>query len=107
MVLAHSWDAYIDDHGEVVMEVDYTLDTANPDPAARLRSLLRVPGGNDFYGVMRTDMLRRVGEHHSYYNADRTFVAGLVLQGTVPPGARGPLLPPRPPRPRLARRQPA
>ncbi len=82
VVLAHSWDAYIDDHGEVVMEMDYPLDTANPDPAARLRSLLHVPGGNDFYGVMRTDMLRRVGEHHSYYNADRTFVAGLVLQGT-------------------------
>ena len=82
VVLAHSWDAYNDDHGQVVMEMDYPLDTANPDPAARLRSLLHVPGGNDFYGVMRTDMLRRVGEHHSYYNADRTFVAGLVLQGT-------------------------
>ena len=39
------------------------------------------PRGNDFYGVMRTDMLRRVGEHDSYYNADRTFVAGSVLQG--------------------------
>ena len=81
VVLAHSWDAIIDDHGEVVREVPYELDTDDPRPAVRLRSLLYVPGGNDFYGVMRTDMLRRVRPHDTYYNADRTFVAELVLQG--------------------------
>ena len=81
-VLAHCREGFIDDAGELILEVDYRLDTANPDPAARLASLLVEPGGDDFYGVMRTHVLRRVGEHDSYYGADRTFVAGLVLQGT-------------------------
>ena len=81
VVLAHSWDALIDSEGRVVEQAPYALDTADPDPAARLRSLLRTPGGNDFYGVIRTDVLRRVPPHGTYYNADRTFVAGLVLQG--------------------------
>jgi glycosyltransferase involved in cell wall biosynthesis len=80
-VLAHAWDAVIGDDDEVLLEVPYPLDTDNPDPAARLRSLLHTPGGNDFYGVMRTDMLRRVGGHDTYYNADRTFMAKIVLEG--------------------------
>lgn len=81
-VLTHAWDAVIDAAGETVHKQPYALDTANPDPAARLHSLLYVPGGNDFYGVIRTDVLRDVGEHGSYYNADRVFVAGLALRGT-------------------------
>jgi glycosyltransferase involved in cell wall biosynthesis len=81
IVLAHSWDAVVDDAGAVIRSAPYELDTDDPDPAVRLRSLLRTPGGNDFYGVIRTDVLRRLGAHRSYYNADRTFMAGLVLQG--------------------------
>jgi glycosyltransferase involved in cell wall biosynthesis len=81
VVLAHSWDAVIDDAGKVLRSVPYDLATDDPDPAVRLRSLLRTPGGNDFYGVIRTDVLRRVGPHRSYYNADRTFMAGLVVRG--------------------------
>ena len=56
-------------------------DTDDPDPAVRLRSLLRTPGGNDFYGVIRTEVLRRIGPHRGYYNADRTFMASLVVRG--------------------------
>ena len=81
VVLVHAWDAVIDDHGRTVREVPYELDTDDPDPAVRLRSLLRTPGGNDFYGVMRTEMLRRVGGHDTYYNADRTFMAKVLMQG--------------------------
>jgi glycosyltransferase involved in cell wall biosynthesis len=81
VVLAHAWDALVDEHGEVLREVPYPLDTADPRPAVRLRSLLREDGGNDFYGVIRADVLHRVPPHDSYYNADRTFMAGLVLQG--------------------------
>jgi glycosyltransferase involved in cell wall biosynthesis len=80
-VLVHAFDAIIDEGGEVVRTTPYSLDTANPRPSARLRSLLYVPGGNDFYGVIRTEVLRRVDPHGSYYNADRTFVASLCLQG--------------------------
>lgn len=80
-VLVHAFDAIIDERGEVIRREPYTLDTANPRPSARLRSLLYVPGGNDFYGVIRLEVLRRVDPHGSYYNADRTFVASLALQG--------------------------
>jgi glycosyltransferase involved in cell wall biosynthesis len=80
-VLVHAYDAIIDERGQIVRAEPYPLDTANPSPSARLRSLLYVPGGNDFYGVIRTEVLRRVDPHGSYYNADRTFVASLCLQG--------------------------
>jgi glycosyltransferase involved in cell wall biosynthesis len=80
-VLAHCWDALIDEEGEVLQDLPYALDTANPSPSARLRSLLYTPGGNDFYGVIRTDTLRRIGPHGTYYNADRTIVASMCLNG--------------------------
>ena len=80
-ILVHAWDARIDPEGKVSEPTPYVLDTANPSPAARLRSLLRDPGGDDFYGVMRTDVLVRRGPHDSHFNADRTFMAGLVLYG--------------------------
>ena len=53
----------------------------NPSPSARLRSLLYTDGGDDFYGIIRTDVLIRIGPHGSYFNADRVFVAGLSLYG--------------------------
>jgi glycosyltransferase involved in cell wall biosynthesis len=81
VVLAHAWDAFIDEDGDVIRPVPYRLDTADPRPPVRLRSLLYVPGGNDFYGVIRTDVLRRIAPHDSYHNADRTFVASLALEG--------------------------
>jgi glycosyltransferase involved in cell wall biosynthesis len=80
-VLAHCADAVIDETGAVVERPPYLLDTHDPRAAVRLRSLLRCPGGNDFYGVIRTEVLRNVRPHGTYYNADRTFMAGLVLAG--------------------------
>ncbi len=80
-ILVHAWDARIDSEGNMSVPTPYVLDTANPSPSARLRSLLRDPGGDDFYGVMRTDVLLRRGPHGSHFNADRTFMAGLVLYG--------------------------
>jgi glycosyltransferase involved in cell wall biosynthesis len=79
--LVHCWGARIDAEGHRSEPSPYALDTANPSPSARLRSLLRTSGGDDFYGFIRTDVLRRVGPHGSYFNADRTFVAGLALYG--------------------------
>ena len=79
--LVHCWDARIDPDGNRLPDRPYTLDTENPSPSARLRSLLYVNGGDDFYGVIRTDVLSRIGPHGSYFNADRVFVAGLSLYG--------------------------
>jgi len=81
MVLAHSWDAFIDENGDVIRPVPYILDTANRSASARLKSLLYVSGGNDCYGVVRRDAFAAVGGHKSYHNADRVFVAALALQG--------------------------
>jgi glycosyltransferase involved in cell wall biosynthesis len=82
VVLAHAADAAIDERGEVIATLPYELDTANPDPAARLRSLLYVSGGNDDYGVMYTDVIRRVAPYGAGgYGSDRVFVASMLLQG--------------------------
>jgi glycosyltransferase involved in cell wall biosynthesis len=79
--LVSCYDARIDADGNRLRDSPYRLDTSNPSPALRLRSLLYTQGGDDFYGVIRTDVLRRLGPHGSYFNADRVFVAGLALYG--------------------------
>ncbi len=86
-ILVHCWDARIDIDGNRSAPTPYTLDSSNPSPSARMRSLLRDQGGDDFYGVIRTDVLLRRGPHGSHFNADRNFVVGLALYGpfrTVP-----------------------
>ncbi|MFZ4150416.1 glycosyltransferase family 2 protein [Streptomyces pseudogriseolus] len=81
VILAHSDQAVIDADGKVKVPYAYTLDTGSPHAPERFRSLLFEPGGDDFYGVMRADVLRRVKPHDSYHHADRTFVAELTLHG--------------------------
>jgi polysaccharide pyruvyl transferase WcaK-like protein/glycosyltransferase involved in cell wall biosynthesis len=81
VVLAHSLDAMIDENGAIIHQAPYPLRTDGPDPAVRLRSLLRTPGGNDFYGVVRTEVFRHIGGQGSYHNSDRTFVAAVSLYG--------------------------
>ncbi|MEO6512728.1 MAG: glycosyltransferase [Nocardioides sp.] len=81
-VLAHSWHVTIDDQGEVIADDPYPLDTANRSPRARLRSVLRTsPGGTDFYGVIRTEVLRSVRPQRDHYNSDRRWVTELALAG--------------------------
>lgn len=81
IVLAHSWNAIIDERGRVTQPFDYTLATDSPHAPTRFRSLLLDTGGDDFYGVMRSEVLRKVRPHNSYHHADRVFVASLTLFG--------------------------
>jgi glycosyltransferase involved in cell wall biosynthesis len=82
VVLAHAGDGIIDESGEVLELSDYRVDTANPQPAARLRSLLYIPGGNDDYGVMYTDRIRSLPPYGTGgYGSDRVFTAAMALQG--------------------------
>lgn len=81
VVLAHAYEAFIDENGALIRPVEYRLATDSSDPSKRLHSLLHEFGGDDFYGVMRTELLRQVPHHNSYHNADRTFMAQIVLQG--------------------------
>lgn len=81
VVLAHSWNAIIDSAGEIVEPFEYQMATDSPHAPERFRSLLFAPGGDDFYGVIRADVLRRVAPHDSYHHADRTIVAEIALHG--------------------------
>lgn len=97
VVLAHSWTAAIDGADRLTQALPYPLTTDSASAPERFRSLLFGAGGDglggaldddygviradDFYGVIRTDVLHRVRPHDSYYYADRTFMAEIVLQG--------------------------
>jgi glycosyltransferase involved in cell wall biosynthesis len=81
VALVHVHDGLIDESGTVTTVPAYALETSRPEPHVRLRSLLQVNGGNDFYGVMPIDVLRRVPPHGTFHHADRAFMAHLVLQG--------------------------
>lgn len=87
-VLAHSWTAAIDGDGEMIQAMPYPLATDSPRASERLRSMLFDKDGlsgairaDDFYGVIRSDALRRVKRHGSFYHADQTFMAELALHG--------------------------
>lgn len=80
-VLSHSWQGMIDSDGAVTQVVDYALETDAPRAPNRFRSLLFAPAGDDFYGVIRMDVLRRTPLNASYHHSDRTIVAELALHG--------------------------
>ena len=79
-VLVNVWDGVVDEQGRTTT-VPYPLDTANPSPHLRLRSLLNVNGGNDFYGLFRTESLRRIRPLGGYLHSDRAYMAELALNG--------------------------
>jgi glycosyltransferase involved in cell wall biosynthesis len=81
VILAHAWQAIIDGSGAVTVPLDYQHKTDSPRAPVRFRSLLFEPGGDDFYGVIRSDVLRRVKPLDSYHHADRTYVAEIALHG--------------------------
>lgn len=81
VVLSHSFEAIIDGSGRAVETFDYRLATDSAAAPERFKSLLYAPAGDDFYGVIRADVLRKVAPHDSYHHADRTIVAEIVLHG--------------------------
>jgi glycosyltransferase involved in cell wall biosynthesis len=81
VILAHSYDAIIDEDSRVVESPPYPLATSSPFPTRRFHSMLHDAGGNDVYGVIRLDVLRRTHLHGSYHSADRVIVAELALHG--------------------------
>lgn len=83
-------DAVLASCHSAVIEVDGTLrtdavryphGTDSPHAPERFRAILFATGGDDDYGVVRTDVLRRIPPTGSYYHADRTLVAELALHG--------------------------
>jgi len=104
VVLAHSWNAAIDSAGTVTQAYGYPLVTDSPSAPARLRSFLFGCSGMfeagdgagrrlvrldnwgilracDIYGVIRTDVLRKVAPLEGYHHGDRVVEAELMLYG--------------------------
>ena len=89
VVLAHSWTAAIDGAGNVTQALEYPLATDSPSAPERFRAVLMGPGGadrgliqaDDGYGVIRTEVLRKVPPLGSYYHADRVLWAEIALYG--------------------------
>jgi glycosyltransferase involved in cell wall biosynthesis len=81
VVLVHSWTAMVDESGAVTKAFKYPLNTASQWAPERFRSLLFDSGGDDDYGIIRTEVLRRTAMKESYHHADRTIVAELSLYG--------------------------
>ncbi len=82
VVLASCWSVVIDGAGRVTEPVtDYPVATDSPRPPERFASVLFGRGGDDDYGVIRTEVLRRTPLTGSHYHSDRTLVAELALHG--------------------------
>ncbi|MGH3833565.1 MAG: glycosyltransferase family 2 protein [Pseudonocardiaceae bacterium] len=81
VVLSHADMAIIDGAGKIIEGYVYSLATDSPHAPERFRSLLFTKGGDDFYGVIRSEVLRRVTPHDSYHNAGRKLVAEIALHG--------------------------
>ena len=81
VVLAHSWTARVDGSGTVTRAYEYPLNTSSPRAPERFRSMLFDSGGDDDYGVIRIEVLRRTAMKESYHHADHTIVAELALHG--------------------------
>jgi glycosyltransferase involved in cell wall biosynthesis len=81
VVLAHSWTALIDNSGKITEPIEYPLATASLRAPERFHSILFANAGDDFYGVIRTDILRRTSLLDSYHHSDRTATAEMVLHG--------------------------
>jgi hypothetical protein len=57
----------VDEQSKTLEIYDYRLATDSPRPSERFRSLMFTDGGDDFYGVIRTDVMRRIAPHNSYH----------------------------------------
>jgi glycosyltransferase involved in cell wall biosynthesis len=104
VVLAHSWEAVIDDVGNVTQAMDYPLATDSPRAPDRFRSILFGSSGLfesndptvrglvrvdnrgilracDEYGIIRTAVMRQVAPLGSYHHSDRIVVCEIALHG--------------------------
>jgi polysaccharide pyruvyl transferase WcaK-like protein/glycosyltransferase involved in cell wall biosynthesis len=82
VVLASCLSAVIDNTGTVTeAHIRYPDATDSPRAPERYRGLLFALGGDDDYGVIRIDVLRRTALTGSHYHSDRTLTAELSLHG--------------------------
>ena len=81
IVLAHSWTAIVDGSGTATKLIEYPLATASLRAPERFHSMLFASGGDDIYGVIRANVLRRTALQASHHHADRTITTEIALHG--------------------------
>ena len=101
VVLAHAWEAVIDESGTVTQALEYPLATDSASAPQRFRSFLFGSSGlfdspdggmvrldnrgivasDDEYGVIRSDVLRQISPLGSYQHSDMIVVCELALRG--------------------------
>ena len=103
VVLAHAWEAVIDESGTVTQALEYPLATDSASAPQRFRSFLFGSSGlfdspdgdggmvrldnrgilaaDDEYGVIRSDVLRQISPLGSYHHSDMIVVCELLLRG--------------------------
>jgi glycosyltransferase involved in cell wall biosynthesis len=89
VVLAHAWTGAVDSAGNLTQALEYPLATDSMRAPERFRSMLFAScegdygliRGDDLYGVIRAEVLRRVGPQDSYYRADRVYTTAIALHG--------------------------
>jgi len=81
VVLAHSRSAMIDSSGAVVKLTGAPDAVTSRRAPERFWSVLVNGEGDNLYGIIRTEVLRRMPRHGSYHFADRAFTAELALNG--------------------------
>lgn len=82
VILCYSRAKIIDEHGN--FEVDYNPgpDTRSLKPHERFRNLILHPEyAIQQMGLIRTEILKRIGGHESYPSSDEVLLAGLALFG--------------------------
>ena len=79
-VFAHSWAVMIDSSATPTKLTKFPEANASPRAPERFRSML-YSGARNFYGIVRTDVLRRTPLHDSYHYADMTIVTEFALHG--------------------------
>jgi len=81
VVVAHCWEARIDETGKLLSGLDYLVAADAPRVSERFCSML-FDGWDDYmYGVTRTSVLRRTHLYASHHFADRTFNTEMGLYG--------------------------
>jgi glycosyltransferase involved in cell wall biosynthesis len=101
VVLAHAWEAVIDESGTVTQALEYPLETDSASAPKRFRSFLFGSSGlfdspdggivrldnrgilrsDDEYGVIRSDALRQISPLGNHPHSDMILVCELALRG--------------------------
>jgi glycosyltransferase involved in cell wall biosynthesis len=82
VVLCYSRAKVIDEHGAYEVDYDPGPDTTSPKPHERFRNLILHPEyAIQQMGLIRTEILKKIGGHQSYPSSDEILLAELALCG--------------------------